>query len=451
MVKYLDSTKKQEVKYCIPLWLRDEQIKLAIARIKNRIEPNYEKRNEPIAIVCFGPSLNETWEKIKNFKYIISCSGSHKFLIEKGIIPTWHVEVDPRPHKTKLIGTPHKDVEYLISSTCHQAVFDHLEGFNVKLWHVFDCQNDAMRTLPHGEWALTGGASVGLRSMAIARFLGFTDLHIFGMDGCEGKSGKHAAEHPMQPKGHSLCEYNGVTYKTTISMLECARQTFHELDQMPGVNATFYGEGLVQAMAKDYKPNCVPKERAIIGVNKPELISEDYRKLNEELHTDNLAYGVGGTKHIDVVLKLSKQLNSTSILDYGCGKGYLAKGLPFPIWEYDPAIPGKEISPRPADIVICTDVLEHIEPDKIHFVLDDLRRCTLKLIYLTIHTGPSSKFLSDGRNAHLLQKNKKWWKKKLDQYFYLAENSIISKSPMLYIVAAPKPNTKHKITGNTYV
>ena len=101
--------------YAIPLWLRDEQVRVAIERVKGRIEPypEGEKRTDPIAIVGFGPSLKDTWEGIKPFKYIMSCSGAHPFLIERGIIPTWHTAVDPLPGNTvKLIGQPHKDVEY---------------------------------------------------------------------------------------------------------------------------------------------------------------------------------------------------------------------------------------------------------------------------------------------------------------------------------------------------
>lgn len=440
----LDVNTKYEVKYCIDLWLRDEQIKLAIARTDKRIAYQDVLRPEPAAVVCFGPSLNDTWEKIKDFKYIFSCSGSHKFLIERGIIPTWHLEVDPRAHKVKLIGPPHKDVEYLIASTCHQAVFDHLEGFNVKLWHVFDNAEDAFRLLPKGDWAITGGSSVGLRAMTMARFFGFTDLHIFGMDGCEGASGKHAAEHPNQPKDHSLLEYNGVQYKTTVSLMTCAKQTFHELNQLKDCNATFYGEGLVQAMAKDYVPKHVPGS-IFIGISKPETISVEYCELNRKLHKDNLAYGVGGGKHADTVLKLAKSLETNSILDYGSGKGYLAKAIPFPIWEYDPAVPGKDESPRPADLVVCTDVLEHIEPDKLLFVLDDLRRCTKKLGYFVIHTGPSSKTLADGRNSHLIQQNKDWWAMKLKKFFILAKKSIIENGPLLHCIVSPQAVNKKQV------
>lgn len=445
-MRTLNLTDKQSVSYAIPLPLRDEQIKLAIARVKGRIQPIEEKQTEPIAIVSFGPSLNDTWKKIKKFKYVITCSGSHKFLLDKGLLPSqfkkwWHVEVDPRAHKTLLIGPPHKDIEYLIASTCHPAVFDHLEGHNVKLWHVFATEEDAVRVLPRGEWAVTGGCSVGLRTMTIARFFGFTDLHIFGMDGNEGKSGKHADKHPNQPKESCSLEYDGKNYLTTPAMLEAAKQTFHELDQMPDVKATFYGQGLVQHMAKSYKPNPVAKGQAVIGFNRPEVISEEYRALNTRLHNNNPLYGMGGGRHADTILKLAKSINTNSILDYGCGKGLLAEALPFPIWEYDPAIPDKREVPRPADLCVCTDVLEHIEPDKLMFVLEDLKRCTKKLGYFVIHTGPSTKSLEDGRNAHLIQENKEWWTKRLRKFFDVPENAVMVSGPLLHIVVAPKVET----------
>jgi len=441
----LDLNKKQEVKYCIPLWVRDEQIKLAINRIKGRIEadPNL-KRPEPVAVACFGPSLNDTWQEIKDFQYVISCSGSHKFLIDRNIIPTWHVEVDPRKHKVALIGQPHHDVEYLISSTCHPAVFDHLEGYNVKLWHVFDNQEDGFRTLPPGEWALTGGCSVGLRAMLVARFLGFTNIHIFGMDGNEGPTGKHADEHPSQAKESSEVDYEGVTYRTTQGFLEAARQTWHELDQMVDVEPTFHGEGLVQAMAKNWKRRQV-KGVLGIGIKKPELISAEYVALNTQLHHNNIAYGANGGKHAKSVIKLVDAIKAKSILDYGCGKGYLAKSLNFPIWEYDPAIPGKESSPRPADLVVCTDVLEHIEPEKLNFVLNDLQRCTKVIGYFTIFTKESTKTLPDGRNAHLIQEKSNWWKKRLEKFFTIGK--IFENGPLLIVVVSPKIEEKGKVSS----
>jgi uncharacterized Rossmann fold enzyme len=428
---------KLKTSYCIPLWLRDEQIRLALERKLPRIDPVKEVRTEPIAVVCFGPSLQDTWQKISEFKFVMSCSGSHKFLVDRHIIPTWHVEVDPRAHKVGLMGQPQHETTYLIASTCHPAVFDHLKEYSVQLWHVFDNDQEAQRILPTGEWAVFGGCDVGLRAMALARFFGFTQLHIFGKDGNEREGQKHASEHPKEsPAESSFVMYNNKKYFTTTGFFEAARQTFHELDQMPDVVATFYGEGLVQDMAKNYVPQAAPK--SVIALSKPELISEKYRELNAQLHRENLAFGVGGDRHVTAVLELAKTLGTKDILDYGCGKGRLARAIPWRIGEYDPAIPGKTESPKPADIVICTDVLEHIEPTKLSAVLKDLRRCVLGVGYFTIHTGPASKTLPNGENTHLIQKNPKWWGRTLTKFFSV--DKMFIKGPELHVVVSPFKN-----------
>jgi hypothetical protein len=278
--------------------------------------------------------------------------------------------------------------------------------------------------------------------MTIAAFLGYRDLHIFGLDGSARNNEKHAADHPNKVPSFAEVEYpegSGTIYYTTSGMLEAARQVGHELDQLPKVKATFYGEGLIQSMYKNYEPKKVEVNKPyenIVAFAKPELISDEYRELNAKLHSDILGYGVGGGRHAKTVQKLCKSLKSTSVLDYGCGKGYLAKELPFPIWEYDPAIPGKDAAPRAADLVVCADVLEHIEPEKLDFVLDDLRRCTKKVGYFVVHTGPSSKILADGRNSHLIQQPKAWWEEKMGLYFQIGK--VLESGHLLYFVVGPK-------------
>jgi hypothetical protein len=442
--RLLDHTVPQKTTYAVPLWLRNEQIKHALKRVKGRIQPHPE-RSESVAIVGFGPSLADTWEQVKDFPFIITCSGSHKFLIERGIIPTWHCEVDPRAHKIALLGEPHPSVIYFPSSTSHPAYLEHLatglgeETFekNVQLWHVFDNSDEGARILPRGEWCITGGCDVGLRAMGIAAFLGFRDLHIFGMDG-SAREKRHAADHPHGGTKYDLCLYDGVEYKTTPGMLEAARQIWHELDEMPAVKTTFYGEGLIQAMAKNYerKPSRLKRPLDnVVGIARPELISADYARLNQQLHEENLAYGVGGGKHADTVLKICKAIETTSVLDYGAGKCYLAKALPFPIWNYDPAIQQYSESPRPADIVVCTDVLEHIEPDKLAYVLDDLRRCVVKVGYFVISTRLAGKTLPDGRNTHLIVKGRAWWKAILRKFFTIGK--ITERGSELHVVVGP--------------
>jgi 2-polyprenyl-3-methyl-5-hydroxy-6-metoxy-1,4-benzoquinol methylase len=142
------------------------------------------------------------------------------------------------------------------------------------------------------------------------------------------------------------------------------------------------------------------------------LISELYKRQNEELHATK-TYGAKGHFYARNVAELAAVLGTTDVLDYGCGRGTMGKSLPFPIREYDPCIEGKDSRPDPADIVVCTDVLEHIEPDCLEAVLDDIKRVTRHVAFLTIDTRPARKFLSDGRNAHLIQEGPVWWFPKL--------------------------------------
>ena len=139
------------------------------------------------------------------------------------------------------------------------------------------------------------------------------------------------------------------------------------------------------------------------------LLTPDYKKLQERLHTERPDYGTSSAKHIDPILKLAANLSTRNILDYGCGKAQLQKGIPFPIQNYDPCIPEYASRPLPAELVVCTDVLEHIEPSCLKDVLDDIRSLTLQLLFVEVATRPAKKFLADGRNAHLLQETPNWW------------------------------------------
>lgn len=442
--------------------MRDLQIRAALRKVSGRVTPG-ERREDPIAIVGFGPSLQDTWEEIKRFKFVMTCSGSHKFLVDRGVKIDLHVEVDPRKHKVGLIGSPQKDTEYLIASCCHPDVFKHLEGFNVKLWHVFDGSEEGRRLLPQGDYAVTGGCDVALRAMTLAAFLGFRDLHIFGRDGNYRDDGtSHAAAHPNSLKKVDRTEYppgSGKWWLTTPAFLESARQTWHELDQMPKVTAKFYGEGLVQEMAKYYVCKPAPLANAI-AIQKPLLISEEYRKLNAELHERRIDYGAGGMKYVplilDIVKALRKVVPAPTVCDYGAGKRQLARALPWPIYEYDPAIPEIADPPRPADVTCCFDVLEHVEIDKLDHVLDDLRRCTRHVGIFSVPTGPAAKTYANGENTHLIQKPEVWWTERLSRFFEIGKVTRARGRrfgdywELRYIVGA-KAKKSMMVTGGTAV
>lgn len=404
----LDFKKSYGSSYCIPLWLRDIQVKMNLARVPGRVRHVAEKQPQRAAIVGYGPSLRDTWAALRDYEVIFTTSGAHQFLLERGIVPTYHVDVDPRPHKVALLGQAHPAVKYLPCSTVHPGYVDQLlaQGADVRLWHCFSTEMEALRILPPGEYALTGGADAGLRAMVVARFMGYADLAVFGMDGCAADESGHAGEHSNAMRRFSDLEYpegSGQWFRTTPHLLDVAKTVPHEVDMLKLDRVEFHGHGLVQAIMAGHS---LTRMASNIAFCKPVLISEGWRDVMRQQHEQSPLYGSDGFRYADTVRKLVEATSAQSVLDYGCGKGVLAAKLDFPIWEYDPAVPGKDMTPKPADLVMCTQVLEHVEPEYLDDVLGDLARCVKKVGYLVMGHGSPD-----------------YWQPVLNRHFYVGKVS----------------------------
>jgi hypothetical protein len=150
-----------------------------------------------------------------------------------------------------------------------------------------------------------------------------------------------------------------------------------------------------------------------------DLISDEYLALQQELHARPEGYGASGYKHAWPVLQIAALLGCRTVLDYGCGQGTLGREIRASAWwrgevfEYDPAVVGRQRRPVPAEIVVCTDVLEHVEPDRLDAVLADVRALTLRYAYLVVSLQPGSKRLADGRGAHLIVWSAATWEDRI--------------------------------------
>jgi len=164
------------------------------------------------------------------------------------------------------------------------------------------------------------------------------------------------------------------------------------------------------------------------------LITKTYIRLNKELHAAPKGFGSSSYKWAHVVFQLIRKNNVASVLDYGCGAGTLARGgkdkeqgllarfqeagMKVDYAEYDPAISSKAALPRRQfDMVVCTDVLEHIEPECLDEVLEHIKSLTLRFAFVVVNTNAANKILLDGRNAHLIVQPKEWWLKELKKHF----------------------------------
>jgi len=150
-------------------------------------------------------------------------------------------------------------------------------------------------------------------------------------------------------------------------------------------------------------------------------ISDNYRLQQQKLHS-NPNYGIASVSFAPFVADVIRRLGTRSVSDYGAGKkrllkALIAEGIPnIDYFPYDPAFP-EYGPPRAADLVCCIDVLEHIEPEFLNSVLDELRAIISDIGFLTVSCVPAQKNLEDGRNAHLIQKPVSWWRPLLEDRF----------------------------------
>ncbi len=148
-------------------------------------------------------------------------------------------------------------------------------------------------------------------------------------------------------------------------------------------------------------------------------ISEEQKRLNQELHSSRPDFGSrGGAGNENVISALRRyhQLKSVnSVLDYGTGKGAFPKNIKkaipsLKVSGYDPAVKDFSVKPKHTfDLVTCFDVLEHVERDSISAVINEIKDLSTKLVFLQIDLQPAVKRLSSGRNAHIMLAPQDWW------------------------------------------
>lgn len=147
------------------------------------------------------------------------------------------------------------------------------------------------------------------------------------------------------------------------------------------------------------------------------LITPAYVEEQHLLHQDP-NYGAGGHRYAYLVAGIMWLESCHNVLDYGAGKGTLANELPdFKLTEYDPGVPGKDKAPEPVDLVVCIDVMEHIEPDCLDDVIKHLVSLARRRLFVDVATKfDKGRTLSDGRNAHMQAKDGDWWAAKFKSY-----------------------------------
>ena len=165
------------------------------------------------------------------------------------------------------------------------------------------------------------------------------------------------------------------------------------------------------------------------------MISDYYKEQNRKLHKTN-KYGKWGYREAENVTKLKERYDCDSVLDFGAGQCSLSKAVNFPVTNFDPAVKGIDTLPEGKfDLCVCSDVMEHIEPEYLEEVLQTIRDKTAKVAYFVIATSlDGTKTLPDGRDPHLIVMEPEWWVHKLSQYFTIKRAESHNKRSAVRIV-----------------
>lgn len=146
-------------------------------------------------------------------------------------------------------------------------------------------------------------------------------------------------------------------------------------------------------------------------------IIEEYKKIHES-QPKVMTGSVVSKRMKSKVGMFFKTFKPKTTLDYGCGKGWqwtkdkLHQEFNAPLpYMYDPGVSGIDQKPHGLtfDCTICTDVMEHVEPEDCDSTLTEIFNYTNKAVLFSIACNPAWKTFPDGRNLHVNCKPEEWW------------------------------------------
>lgn len=148
-----------------------------------------------------------------------------------------------------------------------------------------------------------------------------------------------------------------------------------------------------------------------------------YRKEYEEFHKGHFFAGYSVLQFANNIYSAIEKTNSTTILDYGSGKGhqYSKKKLDL-YWGvevdcYDPGYkPFSDLPNKTYDGVICTEVMEHVPEDEVDDTIQHIFARATKFVFFSISLGTANKKFSNGEQIHVTLKSAEWWRSVIDRY-----------------------------------
>lgn len=196
-----------------------------------------------------GPSLESLLPKLRFHRKhgdLFCINNTHDYLIERGIVPDYHVLLDGLPIIADFVKNPHSKVTYLVNAQCHPSVFDALEGYKVILWvSGMDGVREMVEDLDKPVCLVGGGSTCALKTMYLAYLMGYRRQRYYGIDSSYTDK-RHAYDQDEDVK--EIKAYaNGREFVTKKTLANQAAEFVWQAGEMAqaGCGIKVYGEGLL--------------------------------------------------------------------------------------------------------------------------------------------------------------------------------------------------------------
>jgi cyclopropane fatty-acyl-phospholipid synthase-like methyltransferase len=141
-------------------------------------------------------------------------------------------------------------------------------------------------------------------------------------------------------------------------------------------------------------------------------VNDVYKRWDLQPGDTVLDFGVGSGKAADFLCKREIRVHGIDIVDNCLDKGV----LDHPYFTFSTECLWDMDKIHSAEYIYCTDVMEHIPPEHVDEVLDNIDRSMLKAGYFSIScTGDNygPKYLNE--ELHLTVRSPQWWAERLEE------------------------------------
>jgi len=373
-------------------------------------------KDRPLVIVAGGPSLKERWEEIAAHNGdILALNGAYEFLMDRGIAPDYWMLLDAREANIDFLNKIHPRTRHYLAAQCHPAIFDRLHDSEATLYLTSHAATDeAIEGLGRERSPRLHGpaGTVGMKALGLAYVLGYRELHLYGYDSSHAGEAHHAFAQPLNDDRKTLDIYIGEQLYVTSPSLANQVQEFPGLAAMLvrdcGVSIELHCAGLMP----DWVAYCNEMGRTPLETREQEKYEAMWSesKYRKEAPGEQIAPAA--------ILALGMEAGD-SVIDFGCGTGRgaarlqnagmhvtavdfarncLDEGVSVPfvyacLWDLPEGLA--------ADWGYCTDVMEHIPPEKSARVVAGIAKRCRRGAYFQIATGDDNLGVLIGRKLHM--------------------------------------------------